>query len=96
MEYGDRARKMKDVTVLGLVMNAVLTAAKIIAGVWGRSSAMIADGLLKKEDPSVLAFAYTAPITALIHQCDREPEKEAEIMQEIEAFLQHFINTYRC
>lgn len=62
----------------------------------GIFSAMTADGLLKKEDPSVLAFAYTAPITALIHQCDREPEKEAEIMQEIEAFLQHFIKTYGC
>ncbi|MCQ2185006.1 MAG: cation diffusion facilitator family transporter [Bacteroidales bacterium] len=50
MEYGDRARKMKDVTVLGLVMNAVLTAAKIIAGVWGRSSAMIADGVHSLSD----------------------------------------------
>ncbi len=59
-------------------------------------SAMIANGLLKKEDPSVLAFAYTAPISALVIQCDREPEKEAEIMREIEAFLQLFVRTYGC
>lgn len=65
----------------------------IYAGIF---SAMMANGLLKKEDPSVLAFAYTAPISALVIQCDREPEKEAEIIREIEAFLQHFINTYRC
>lgn len=62
----------------------------------GIFSAMIANGLLKKEDPSVLAFAYTAPISALVIQCDREPEKEAEIMREIEAFLQLFIRTYGC
>ena len=62
----------------------------------GIFSAMMADGLLKKEDPSVLAFAYTAPISALVIQCDREPEKEAEIMREIETFLQLFIRTYGC
>lgn len=62
----------------------------------GIFSAMMADGLLKTEDPSVLAFAYTAPISALVIQCDREPEKEAEIMREIEAFLQLFIRTYGC
>ena len=65
----------------------------IYAGIF---SAMMANGLLKKEDPSVLAFAYTAPISALVIQCDREPEKEAEIMREIEAFLQLFIRTYGC
>ena len=62
----------------------------------GIFSAMMANGLLKKEDPSVLAFAYTAPISALVIQCDREPEKEAEIMREIEAFLQLFVQTYGC
>ena len=58
-------------------------------------SEMMDNGILKKDDPNVLAFAYTAPITALVHYCDREPEKEPEIMRQIEAFVKHFIRTYR-
>ena len=55
---------------------------------------MMENGILKKDDPDMLAFAYTAPITALIHYCDREPEKEPEILQQVEAFVKHFIKTY--
>ena len=55
---------------------------------------MTENGILKKDDPEMLAFAYTTPITALIHDCDREPEKEPEIMRQIEAFVKHFIKTY--
>ena len=55
---------------------------------------MMERGVLKKDNPEMLAFAYTAPITALIHLCDREPEKEPEIMRQIEAFMMHFIKTY--
>ena len=56
---------------------------------------MMADGVLKKCDPEILAFSYTAPITAMIHYCDREPEKEPEAMQKIEAFIRQFIATYK-
>ena len=51
-------------------------------------------GLLRQDDPSMLAFAYTAPITALIHLCDREPEKTEEALGRIEAFSRHFIKRY--
>ena len=57
-------------------------------------SEMMDNGILKKDDPDMLAFAYTSPITALVHYCDREPEKESEIMQQIEAFVKHFIGMY--
>ena len=55
---------------------------------------MMEKGLLKKDDPAMLAFAYTAPISALIHLCDREPEKTDEAMAQIEAFSRHFIKVY--
>ena len=55
---------------------------------------MMDKGLLQKEDPEMLAFAYTAPISALIHWCDREPEKTEEAMAQIEAFSRHFVKTY--
>jgi len=55
---------------------------------------MMDKGLLRKDDPKMLAFAYTAPISALIHLCDREPEKTEEAIAQIEAFSRHFIKTY--
>ena len=42
----------------------------------------------------MLAFAYTAPISALIHLYDREPEKSDEALMRIEAFSRHFIHVY--
>ena len=56
---------------------------------------MMDKGLLRRDDPAMLAFAYTAPISALIHLCDREPERTGEAMQKIEAFSRHFIETYK-
>ena len=55
---------------------------------------MMDKGLLRRDDPAMLAFAYTAPISALIHLCDREPEKTGEALTQIEAFSRHFIRTY--
>ncbi len=55
---------------------------------------MMDKGLLRREDPRMLAFAYTAPISSLIHLCDREPEKTEEAMAQIEAFSRHFVKTY--
>ncbi len=57
-------------------------------------SNMMDKGLLKKDDPRMLAFAYTAPISALIHLCDREPEKTEDAMKQAEAFSRHFISIY--
>ena len=57
-------------------------------------SGMMEKGLLRREDPALLAFSYTAPISALIHLCDREPEKTEDALARIEAFARHFIKTY--
>ena len=55
---------------------------------------MMDKGLLRCDDPKMLAFAYTAPISALIHLCDREPEKTEDAIAQIEAFSRHFIAAY--
>ncbi len=55
---------------------------------------MMEKGLLRQDDPKMLAFAYTAPISALIHLCDREPDRTEEAIAQIEAFSRHFIATY--
>ncbi len=57
---------------------------------------MMDKGLLRDDDPKMLAFAYTSPISALIHLCDREPEKTEETLEQIEAFSRHFVRTYGC
>lgn len=54
---------------------------------------MMDAGLLKRSDPEMLAFAYTAPITALVHLSDREPDRVEEIREQIEAFLRAFLGT---
>ena len=55
---------------------------------------MMEKGLLREDDPAMLAFAYTAPISALIHLCDREPGKTEEAIRQIEAFSRHFVRIY--
>jgi AcrR family transcriptional regulator len=55
---------------------------------------MIDRKLLQSDDTKMLAFAYVAPISALIHLCDREPEKEDNTVSQIESFSRHFIKTY--
>ena len=55
---------------------------------------MMDKGLIRRGDPAMLAFAYTTPISALIHLCDREPEKTEEAVAQAEAFSRHFIRTY--
>ena len=55
---------------------------------------MMDKGLLRRDDPAMLAFAYTAPISALIHLCDREPAKAEEAMAQIEAFSRHFMKVH--
>jgi AcrR family transcriptional regulator len=61
--------------------------ARIFAG-------MIDKGLLRRDNPKMLAFAYTAPISALIHLCDREPEKTETALAQAEAFSRHFVKVY--
>ena len=57
-------------------------------------SGMMDKGLIRRDDPAMLAFAYTMPISALIHLCDREPGKTEDAIGQIEAFSRHFIATY--
>ncbi|MBO4837400.1 MAG: TetR/AcrR family transcriptional regulator [Clostridia bacterium] len=57
-------------------------------------SGMMDKGLIRRDDPAMLAFAYTTPIAALIHLCDREPEKTDEALTRAETFSRHFIRVY--
>lgn len=56
---------------------------------------MMESGLLRKEDPAMLAFAYTAPVSVLIHQCDREMDKREDMLKRIEAFIRYFVSAHQ-
>ena len=82
--WGDRARD--------LATKHFLTG---LTEMFGRIlSRMMEKGLIRRDDPEMLAFAYATPISALIHLCDREPEKTEDTIRKIEAFSRHFIATY--
>lgn len=55
---------------------------------------MMDKGLLRRDDPAMVAFAYTMPISALIHLCDREPEKMGDAIAQVERFSRHFVKVY--
>ena len=55
---------------------------------------MMENGSLKRGDPAMLAFVYTAPISTLVQLCDREPQRRGEAMEKIEAFIEHFVEVY--
>ena len=56
---------------------------------------MMEKELLKSADLDLLAFRYTAPITMMIHMCDRDPDREPEIMNKIEAHIRQFENEHK-
>ena len=56
---------------------------------------MMEKGLLETEAPELLAFRYTAPVTMMIHLCDRDPGKEPEIMDKIEAHIRQFSDEHK-
>ena len=56
---------------------------------------LISIGALKKENPEILAFEYIAPITLLLQVCDRQPEKEAVMKEQMRVHFEHFVSIYR-
>ena len=55
---------------------------------------LIAAGEIRKEDPDTLAMMYVAPIVTLIGICDRQPEKEAESIEKLDAHVRLFFRTF--
>lgn len=55
---------------------------------------MMEAGILKQTDPARLALLYTAPVSALIHLCDREPHREPEVMEQLRAYVPFFFHSF--
>ena len=55
---------------------------------------MMKKGLLKQDDQEYLALEFVSPVTLLIHIYDRQPEREAEVLEKIRKHFEHFVQTY--
>lgn len=55
---------------------------------------MMEKGILKEEDPKLLALEFIAPVSLLIHLYDRQPEREEEVLDQIRKHFKHFIQVY--
>ena len=56
---------------------------------------LIADGVIKKEDPHIIAVRFYSPIYYLLQKYDMWPEKEEEAKKELTAMIREFCDTYR-
>ncbi len=52
-------------------------------------------GVLKAENPNVMALQFYAPIFMILTICDRHPEREAEIIPLIEQHIRQFSRLYK-
>ena len=55
---------------------------------------MIAAGVMRQENPELLAMMYDCPILILLGECDRHPEREPEVMDALERHVRLFYQTF--
>ena len=55
---------------------------------------LMKNGILKMDDPEILALEFVSPVSMLIHMYDRQPEREEEIMDQIKKHFKHFAKVY--
>ena len=56
---------------------------------------MIQHGVLAEDDPEIMAAQLCLPISMWINLCDREPEREAEVMELVDNHIRQFFRLYR-
>lgn len=56
---------------------------------------LISQGKLADNDPEIMAAQLCLPVSVWINLCDREPEREDEIMGLIEKHIRQFFEVYR-
>lgn len=55
---------------------------------------LIRQGVLAEDDPEIMAAQFCLPISVWINLCDREPDREAEVMELVEKHIRQFFKTY--
>ena len=67
---------------------------RMIAYHAGIFRSLIAGGEIRDEDPDTLAWMYVSPVITLLGVCDRQPEREAESLEKLDAHVKLFFRTF--
>ena len=55
---------------------------------------LIQKGVLAADDPEIMAAQFCLPISVWINLCDREPDREPEVMELVEKHIRQFFRVY--
>ena len=55
---------------------------------------LIRQGILSQDDPEIMAAQLCLPISVWINLCDREPDREQEVMELVERHIRQFFRAY--
>ena len=61
----------------------------------GLVKCLIRRGVLAGEDPEIMAAQLCQPISTWLGLCDREPEREPEVMELIDRHIRQFFRVYQ-
>ena len=56
---------------------------------------LIRQGALAEDDPEIMAAQLCLPISVWINLCDREPDREPEVMELVSRHIQQFFRVYQ-
>ena len=55
---------------------------------------LIRQGVLREDDPEIMAAQLCLPISTWLGLCDREPEREPAVMELVEKHIRQFFKVY--
>ena len=61
----------------------------------GLTKCLIQKGVLTEDDPEIMAAQLCLPISVWINLCDREPERESEVMELVSRHIRQFFRLYQ-
>ena len=56
---------------------------------------LIRRGVLAEDDPEIMAAQFCLPISVWINLCDREPDRESEVMELVERHIRQFFKVHQ-
>ena len=61
----------------------------------GLINCLIRQGVLAEDDPEIMAAQFCLPVSVWLGLCDREPEREQEVMELVEKHIRQFFKIYQ-
>ena len=61
----------------------------------GLIKCLIQKGILAEDAPEIMAAQFCLPISVWINLCDREPEREQEVMELVDKHIRQFFRLYQ-